>query len=763
YGGGTVMLWDRGYWLSEDGDAAAAYRKGHLKFRLIGEKLRGRWVLVRMGGRAARETHENWLLIKERDDTAEAGSGAAVTEDNPTSVASGRDMAAIAEAADRVWDSTEGEVRGRPETPRETRRTADAPLPQIVPQLATVAAEVPEGEEWLHEIKFDGYRILARIENGEVVLLSRNGLDWTAKFPEIAAALAELPVGQAAIDGEVVALDAEGRSSFSALQQALSEGRTAALVYFAFDLLHREGEDLRASPLESRKEALRKLVAAAGRTIRYSDHQTGHGAAFLDHACRAALEGIVSKRRGTPYRAGRSRAWLKIKCGNREEFIIVGYSDPAGTRIGFGALLLGFFDPGGILRYAGRVGTGFDERLLKALHRRLARLAVKQRPVAALPKGVTTRGVHWVEPSLVAEIRFAEWTRDDVLRHAVFLGLREDKPAREVVFDRSASRPVKPAPGNGAARPLPQSSDRPAISRDGSTRIDGVRLTNAAKILYPGEGIANLDLATYYHHVARWALPHLAGRPLAIVRCPEGEKGECFFQKHVSAGMPEAIKHAEIAEEGGAETVLYIADAAGLVSLAQLGALEIHPWGSTLRRIEQPDRLIFDLDPDEALSWDRMIEAALAVKGALARLGLESFAKTTGGKGLHVVVPVTPRLPWPEAKAFTKAIADGLVAAAPERYTATLAKRARRGKIFIDYLRNGRGATAVGAFSTRARPGAPVSAPLSWSEVEGGIRSDQFTIANLPERLAAQRRDPWNGFFDLKQSISAKARKAVGL
>ncbi|MBV8650241.1 MAG: DNA ligase D, partial [Alphaproteobacteria bacterium] len=609
------------------------------------------------------------------------------------------------------------------------------------------------GDDWLHEIKLDGYRILCRLASGKAVLFSRNGLDWSARFPELAAALAKLPAEQAIIDGEVVRLEPSGRTSFPGLQEALSDGATAGLVYFVFDLLHLDGRDLTAAPLEARKAALLDWLGAARGNIRYSDHQIGRGPEFFRHACGFGLEGIVSKRRDAPYRGERSRSWLKIKCGNQDEFVVVGYSKPAGSRTGFGALILGYYDPGGRLRYAGRVGTGFDERMLTELHRRLQELVTKARPCGPPPKGTSTRDVHWVRPELVAEIRFTEWTRDLVLRQAAFLGLREDKAAREVVLD----------PGNSVPKPTKSSATKPAGARSGTITVAGVRLTNADKVLYPEDGVTKGDLAAYYERIAGWGLPHLAGRPLSLLRVPDGLAGERFFQKHMSRGMPEAIRHIEMAEEDGPKSMLYVEDAAGLVGLVQIGVLEIHPWGSTIERPELPDRLIFDLDPEEGLPWERIVEAALAMRQTLATLGLESFAKTTGGKGLHVVVPLTPKLDWDAAKAFTKAAAEILVTAAPDRYTTTLAKKARHGKIFIDYLRNQRGQTAVGAFSTRARTGAPVSAPVSWQEVEDGVRSDRFTTVSLPDRLAGLTADPWAGFFEVRQQLSAAMRRKLGL
>ncbi len=526
-----------------------------------------------------------------------------------------------------------------------------------------------------------------------------------------------------------------------------------------------------------RKAALHDLVAGSGGgLLRYADHQDARGAEFFRHACAMAIEGIVSKRHDAPYVAGRSRNWLKIKCGNRAEFVIIGFSDPGGTRKGFGALLVGYHDRDGELRYAGRVGTGFDHALLGDLRKTLDGLARKEKPVAALPKGTAIHDVHWVTPKLVAEIGFAEWTGDGMLRHPTFIGLRADKAASEVVRESPQSPAIAPpAADDPPAAHSPAANSRaakPPSASGGATSIAGIRVSNADKVLYPDAGISKLDLARYYEAVAEWALPHLGCRPLSLLRCPEGYTGECFFQKHQSAGMPASILRIDIAEKAKAETALYIAkaetalyikDLAGLVGLVQMGVLEIHPWGSTITHSETPDRLTFDLDPDAGLPWKRVVDGALDVKKLLDELGLTSFLKTTGGKGLHIVVPIAPRLPWHEAKLFTKAVTDRLVAAAPDRYTATLAKRARGGKIFVDYLRNGRGATAVGAYSARARAGATVSTPIAWDELSGGTRSDAFTVKTLPRRLAGLKADPWQDFFATKQWISAAMRKKVAL
>jgi bifunctional non-homologous end joining protein LigD len=786
YGGGTVLLWDRGTWTPEGPDPEAAYKKGNLKFTLAGEKLRGKWALVRMGGKAAKEPHENWLLIKERDAAALQGSGAALVEDNPLSVATGRPMDAIAAERDRVWESGKGEIAGAPPRapePRKKQQPAGArkrAMPdRLAPQLATQADTAPDGPEWLHEIKYDGYRLLARIEPGLIRLTTRNGLDWTGKFPALARALAALPAESALIDGELVALAADGTTSFGELQDAIARGDTGGLVFFAFDLLYRDGYDLTGAALEDRKTALAAIVPPPSLgTVRYSDHQEGRGPDFFRHACRYQLEGTIAKRRDRPYRPGRSGDWRKIKCDRRDEFVVIGFTEPGGQRHGFGALLLGYYDPQGALHYAGRVGTGFNDAQLGDLRARLDAIA-RTDPPAIPPKGVSTKGVHWSEPRLVAEVRYADRTAEGMLRHPAFQGLREDKSAEEVVYD--SPHPADPdgsatlsrdagegQKGRAAPKPLSRTAGEGASAttmpaRDGSITFAGVRLTNPDRVLYPDPGITKLALAQYYDRVKDWALPHLAGRPLSLVRCPEGYDKECFYQKHISAGMPDVVGRVEIADKSVTRTYLVIENLAGLVAVVQMGVLEIHPWGSTAQKLETPDRITFDFDPDVGLPWEQVTAAAMEMREALLGISLQSFVKTTGGKGLHVVVPVMPKLGWNEVKVFSRWVAERFVAAYPERYTANPAKRARAGRIFIDYLRNTRGATAVGAYSARAREGAPVATPLFWEEVEHGVTPDAFTVLTVPTRLAKLKSDPWADLPKLRQSITARVRREVGI
>ncbi len=729
YGGGTVLLWDRGRW-SPIGDAHEGYRTGRLKFRLDGEKLKGGWALIRMPPRE-REKRENWLLVKERDDFADAED---VIEMRPLSVASGRDLDEIAKARDRVWHSKPAGVDAK-----ALPGAKPGPLRSLLaPQLATLAAEAPQGNEWLHEIKFDGYRALCRIDKGKARLFTRHGLDWTDKFRPLDAKAVELPVNSALIDGEVVVLDGHGASNFQMLQEALSEGRGEALTYFVFDLLHLDGTDLTEVPLEVRKEALKAIVASGG-PIRYSDHFDGRGPDVRRRACSFALEGIVSKRRHRPYRPGRGRDWIKTKCLSRQEFVIVGYTPPQGSRKGLGALLLGYHEDGK-LHYAGKVGTGFSEKTLASLLGQLQGLKREAAPVANPPK---ERGVHWVEPQLVAEVEFTQWTRDGVLRHPSFQGLRLDKEPAEVVRE-SATVQV----------PL-----RAALQE----KLEGARLTNPDRVLYGQQGITKKGLASYYLQVADWMLPHVANRLLTLVRCPSGRHQECFYQRHAGASLPPTIHSQTVAEREQSQPYLYIEDVDGLLGLVQVGTLEIHTWGSRRDDSEHPDIAVFDLDPDPDLPWGRVVEAAGEVRDFLAELGLTSFVKTTGGKGLHVVVPLDRSHDWDEAKALAKAVVTTLAERRPERYTANMAKAKRHGRIFVDYLRNQRTATFIAPYSTRARPGAPVAVPLSWAELDSGIRSDHFTVDSILRRLAALPADPWEDFFAVRQHFDAAARRRLGL
>ncbi|MGH7368839.1 MAG: DNA ligase D [Candidatus Rokuibacteriota bacterium] len=619
----------------------------------------------------------------------------------------------------------------------------------VAPELATLVSGPPVGAEWVHEIKLDGYRIILRVERGRVRLLTRSRQDWTARFPAVAEAAAALPVKGALLDGEIVALDAAGASSFQALQQASGLEAGRSLAYVAFDLLFLDGRDLRALPLLQRKEHLARLITGRRGRLRYSEHFDCPGRRVYERACRMGLEGIVSKRKQAPYASGRGAAWLKTKCVARQELVIGGFTDPEGARTEFGSLLVGAHDRDGRLVYAGRVGTGFDHATLRSLGRRLRKLERRASPFAADGPRPPARGAHWVKPALVAEITFTEWTRDGLLRHPAFAGLREDKPAAQVVRERGRAPRLAPA-------------RRIAGGSAGPVEVAGVKLTHPDRVLYREQAITKLGLARYYETIADWIVPHVADRPLSLVRCPEGQSGACFYQKHAAPGVPEQVKRVRIRERGGAAgSYLYVDDLPGLVALAQIGVLEIHPWGTRVERLERPDRLVLDLDPAPGLPWPRVVETAREIRALLADLDLVSFVKTTGGKGLHVVVPLRPEANWDALRMLGESIGAELTRREPDRYTINPLKAARRGRIFVDYLRNTRGATAVAAYSPRATPGAPVSTPLHWHELSDATRPEAFTVETVPKRLRALPKDPWADFLSVDQAITSRTARAL--
>ncbi len=760
YGAGAVIVWDRGKWRPE-GNAHESYRRGRLRFRLDGEKLHGTWNLIRTGGKQAAGGKENWLLIKSRDDYA---SDVDIVEQQPNSVQSGRSLEEVATKfpASSIRTVTRKKISSaaaaRAPATNVRKISARARLPATLqPQLATLVETAPTGDEWLHEIKYDGYRMLCRVTRGGVHLYTRNGKDLTTRMAAVARAVEKLSgLGEAWLDGEVVALTANGQSSFSELQLALSERRDKDLVYFLFDLPYVDGRDLTAQPLSERKKILTALLKNNSHPqLRYSDHQTGSGTTFYRHACKLGLEGVVSKRADAPYRSLRTATWVKSKCRMRQEFVIGGYSDPGGTRHGFGALLLGVYDDSGSLRYCGRTGTGFGTRLLKTLHPRLQRLEQRESPFADPIPPPMRKGVHWIRPEIVADVEFTSWTRDGLARQAAFQGVREDKPPREVV--REKARPLAAAIATEAQPRRKRTSSMPASA---STS----RLTNADKILYPEQGLTKADIAMYYAAVKDWLLPHLVRRPLTLVRCPEGRHQSCFFQKHAAQGTPPELLRVMLAEgKGKRAPYLALNSIEGVLALVQMGVLEIHVWGSLIDKPELPDRLVFDFDPDPALPWKRVIEAAALAHARLTALGLNSFLRTTGGKGLHVVVPLRRRLAWDDIKIFARAFADDMVRQDPARFTARLPLAARRGKIFIDYLRNGRGATAITNYSTRARVGAPVALPLAWDELTPALRPQAHTVKTVPARLQELKRDPWRDFLDASVSVTRAMQRELGI
>ncbi len=737
YGGGSMIVWDRGRWLPQE-DPHRGLQKGHLAFTLDGTRLQGLWHLVRIRPRKGEKT-EPWLLMKAEDEFARHPGDPEITDEETTSYLSGRTNEELAAAGDIRADHA-----ARTRVARARKRLLPDPgkvpgarkklLPAFLePSLASPCEKPPSGPKWIHEIKHNGYRMQARIDGGAVRLLTRKALDWTERFASIAAAIGEVGLASGLLDGEVVVEDASGITRFNNLQADLKAGRQDRFHYFAFDILYCEGFDLTKAALIARKDLLQRILAGlpAGSPIRFSEHLEVDGPTMLEHSCRFGLEGIISKRKDQPYRAGRGDHWLKSKCIDRQEFVILGYVPSSADSRSVGALALGYHADGRLM-YAGRVGTGWSADQARSLRDELEAI-IASKPLLAnrLPAGAE-KGVRWVEPRLVAEIEFREWTHDRMLRAASFKGLREDKPAADIVLEA--------APKTGKA----------AAGRD----LGKVRLTHPERILWPEPGITKQGLAEFYAEIADWILPHVTGRPLSLLRCPSGTGATCFFAKHPWQGLDDSVGRVEVGEK---EPMLVIDDLSGLLNMVQAGVVEIHPWGSRTDHLEEPDRLIFDLDPGEDVPWSATIAAAKEVRSRLADLGLTSFLKTSGGKGLHVVIPLEPETKWDEAKAFTERVAAGMAKGQPDKYVATVAKRAREGRIFIDYLRNGRGATAVAAYSTRAHPQATVSTPIAWEEISEGLKADHFTLDNIGHRLRFLRRDPWDGFFKLRQRLPAGA------
>jgi bifunctional non-homologous end joining protein LigD len=759
YGGGTVMLWDAGSWA-----ITGKHDDDHIDFELHGKKLEGRWTLVRTKGRdKGDKAHRSWLMIKRSDKPARK------LQPDDQSVVSGRTMDEIAADKTRVWMSKEA-VAQQPSEPTSPPPSLPDPgaIPKaqerdmpatIGPQLTTLVDKPPTGADWLHEIKFDGYRIIARLEDGEVRLYTRNGQDWTERFPEIAEYLSTLPVQSAMIDGEVTALNHQGTTSFRKLQEALSTGDTKHLRYYCFDLLYLQGHDLTASPLIERKQALSGLFRAARigeqDPVRYSEHIEAKGEAFYEQACQLGLEGIVSKKADAPYRSRRDRTWLKTKCSHQQEFVVGGFTRARGSRAGFRSLLLGAFD-GEQLRYAGRVGTGFSAQQLDDLHRQLKAMTVPKKPFADAVPDIHD-GVTWVEPRVVIEVEYTERTRDGLLRHPVFRGVRDDREPREITVDKAMPRTTD-SPDKPQTKSETKSQTKP-----GQVVVAGVRISNPDRILYPEQNLAKVDLARYYEDIADWVVPLIARRPLSLLRCPEGRESECFFQKHPSPSLTKGLPRVAIAEKNDTRDYVYVETITHLVTLIQAGTLELHPWGCHIEDIEHPDLMVFDLDPGPDVAWKQMIDATRDLRDRLADLGLTGFLRTTGGKGLHIVVPLEPRADWDEVKAFARAVAEHHAADDPQRLTSNMSKAKRQGRIFVDYLRNGRGATAIASYSARSRPGAPVAVPVRWDELDATLLPDRYNVHNLHRRLRALQRDPWEDFEQARTPLTAKMRELVGI
>jgi bifunctional non-homologous end joining protein LigD len=735
YGGGTVMLWDVGRWIPDPRkDPSKTIEEGHLHFTLEGERMKGEWVLFRLSPRPG-EKGQPWMLKKVTDEYADADDGEALVDNCVTSVTTGRTMAEIA-AGEDVWRSNRGGQKGG----RGKKKASKAPPPFQQPQLATLVDDVPPGTGWIHEYKYDGYRLLLAIGDGVATAWTRNGKDWSDKFKALVKAAAKLPAG-CLIDGEAVAIDDEGKPSFQLLQSTLKDQRGANLVFYAFDLLVDRGQDIKKLPNIERKDRLASLLAGVSPPIIYGDHVIGRGEEMFREVCKIGGEGIVSKKASAPYRGTRTREWLKIKCIQRQEFVIVGWSE-SDKRLGFRSLLLATKEKRK-LTYAGKVGTGFNGKLIQELMERMRPLEVDKAPVE-VPRA-DRKGAHWIKPSLVAEINFSEFTDDGILRHPSFVALREDKPAKDVVKEvpqHLQTKKSKPKRSRGKKRAHASAEDF------------GIEISSPERVIFPELGLTKKDLADYYATIEPLIMIDAAKRPMTLIRCPGGRTGECFFQKHDKGTFGPHVKHIPIEESDGAiEDYLYFDDIRGLLASVQMGTVEFHGWGSKIDKVEYPDRLVFDLDPDVGLDFNKVKAAAVRLKALLEDLGLKSFPLLSGGKGIHVVVPLDATRDWPTVKSFADRFSRAISEAEPQTFTANIRKVQRKGRIFLDWLRNQRGATAVMPYSARAREGAPVAAPIAWEELDRYDSGHHFSIRDVDELLDRASSKMLAGWGEAKQAL----------
>ena len=727
YGGGTVMLWDKGRWIPEPGkDPSKTIKEGHLHFTLEGERMKGEWVMFRLKPRPG-QRGESWMLKKVDDAYAKPDEGDALVDDCVTSVTTGRTMAEIASGEDE-WRSNRGGKKGG----RAKIKATVAPPPFQPPQLATLVDTVPAGSDWLFEYKYDGYRLLLATGTGAATAWTRRGKDWSDKFRALTKAAANLPAG-CLIDGEAVALNKQGKPDFQLLQQTLKDSKGKNLVFYAFDLLIDRGEDIRKLSNLERKQRLAALLEGVGPPLLYGDHIIGKGEALLKAICAEGGEGILAKKADTPYRSERTKNWLKIKCIQRQEFIIVGWQE-SDKRIGFRSLFLGMHERGK-LRYAGKVGTGFNHAMLLDLMEKMKPLEI-DKPAVDIPRA-ERKGGHWIEPKLVAEIAFTEFTSEDILRHPSFIALREDKPASEV---------VKEVPKN-----LPKSAKK----REHPTPESfGIEISSPDRAIYPTEKLTKYQLASYYAAINPLLMVTAANRPLTLIRCPQGRAKKCFFQKHDTGSMGEQVKHVPIEEKkGGKQDYLYVDDIRGILACVQMGTIEFHGWGSKVEDVERPDRLVFDLDPDVGLDFGDVRNAARRIRDLLADLGLKTFPMLTGGKGVHVIAPLDASADWEAVSSFAERFARAVSEAEPDMFTANMRKVQRKGRIFLDWLRNQRGSTAVMPYSARAREGAPVAAPIAWDELDEYEGGNAFSILDLDQLIERASSKLLAGWGEAEQAL----------
>ena len=707
YGGGEMFIWDTGWWepLDETGDPVKALEKGHIKFRMHGKKLKGSFVLVRTHYKGS-DDKKNWLLIKHHDEEEKLGEEGQVVP---------------IKSAVKKKTTVKKKVR--------VAVTGKDPWPDFIPpQLPRLVTDPPpEDGRWIHEMKFDGYRIQAHLKNGICSFFTRNALDWSNSFPHLLHGVEQLEVKNAIFDGEIVALSEEGKSDFQGLQNSLKSKKDRGLVYYVFDILYLNGKDLRDLPLSERKDILKQVLRGAPKNIIMSDHFDTSAADFFAVSCEHQLEGIISKQADAPYSSGRNDLWVKVKCSARQEFVIGGWTDPQGGRTGLGALLLGVFEDGK-LRYAGRVGTGFDRETLQYIRKVLKPLEIKDSPFEVnSPKGKNA-DTHWVNPEKVCEVSFAQWTSEGILRHPVFVGMREDKPAKDIGME-------KPNKTRGKLK----------LARE---------ISSPEKVLFKKEGKTKKDVAEYYQAVAKAMLPYMEDRPLSLVRCPNGSEGTCFFQKHFTGNVPESFNTFPVKEDEGEGIYLAIDSVDGLLELVQLNAFEIHAWNTHKDDYMHPDQIVMDFDPGPGVPWSEVVDAAFELKEMLDDLELQSFVKLTGGKGIHVHIPVMPLYDWDQIKSFSQSLALELVTRNPKKYVANMAKKLRNKKIFVDYLRNGYGATAVVPYSLRARASTAVALPLEWSELKKVKDPQEFTMDKALKKIKSRKKDPWAGMLKLKQRIN---------